>query len=123
MFQDWFAPLAARGVQHFLFSTDWEGSPAPLYVVSMLQQGWSRRHALRLRRHARSFPWSVLAPPETPHIHPLYDRLLRLSAVESIPFVEWHADEPPARRLQQPLLQLRRAIRAVVAMGIVSQKV
>ena len=30
-----------------------------------------------LRKHARSFPWSSSAPPQTPHVHPLFDRLVR----------------------------------------------
>lgn len=35
-----------------------------------------------LRRHTRSFPWSTSKPPETPHLHPLYDRMLRLNPVD-----------------------------------------
>ena len=35
-----------------------------------------------LRRHTRSFPWTAQAPQETPHLHPLCDRLLRLSPVD-----------------------------------------
>jgi hypothetical protein len=35
-----------------------------------------------LRRHARAFPWGGSAPKETPHLHPLFDRLLRLSPID-----------------------------------------
>ena len=35
-----------------------------------------------LRRHGRSFPWTAMAPPQTPHLHPLCERLLRLGPVD-----------------------------------------
>ena len=35
-----------------------------------------------LRRHARAFPWGGDAPKETPHLHPLCERLLRLAPVD-----------------------------------------
>jgi len=35
-----------------------------------------------LRRHARAFPWSCVPPPQTPHLHPLYERLLRTTPVD-----------------------------------------
>jgi thiol-disulfide isomerase/thioredoxin len=35
-----------------------------------------------LRRHARAFPWGGSAPKETPHLHPLFDRLLRISPID-----------------------------------------
>ena len=36
-----------------------------------------------LRKHARAFPWSSAAPPETPHHHPLYERLIRRDPVDA----------------------------------------
>ena len=36
-----------------------------------------------MRKHARAFPWSSAAPPETPHIHPLCERLLRREPVDA----------------------------------------
>ena len=35
-----------------------------------------------LRKHAKAFPWSGAKPPETPHLHGLYERLLRPDAVD-----------------------------------------
>jgi hypothetical protein len=35
-----------------------------------------------LRRHARAFPWTAMSPPQTPHLHPLCERLLRLGPVD-----------------------------------------
>ena len=35
-----------------------------------------------LRRHARAFPWTAMAPPQTPHLHPLCERLLRHGPVD-----------------------------------------
>lgn len=35
-----------------------------------------------LRRHGRAFPWTAMAPPQTPHLHPLCERLLRLGPVD-----------------------------------------
>ena len=35
-----------------------------------------------LRRHARAFPWTAMAPPHTPHLHPLCERLLRHGPVD-----------------------------------------
>ena len=35
-----------------------------------------------LRKHTRAFPWKGQAPPHTPHLHPLYDRLLRREPVD-----------------------------------------
>lgn len=40
-------------------------------------------HFLRLTRSA--FPWKTEKPPETPHVHPLYDRLLRREPVDPGP--------------------------------------
>ena len=36
-----------------------------------------------LRGHSRSFPWSAELPPETPHHHPFFDRLLRRKPVHA----------------------------------------
>ena len=36
-----------------------------------------------LRKHARAFPWSSATPPETPHIHPLCERLMRREPVDA----------------------------------------
>ena len=37
-----------------------------------------------LRKHSRAFPWTNSAPPpQTPHHHPLYDRLLRPHPVDT----------------------------------------
>ena len=35
-----------------------------------------------LRKHTRAYPWSGATPPETPHHHPLYDRLVRREPVD-----------------------------------------
>ena len=35
-----------------------------------------------LRRHTRAFPWGMAAPHETPHLHPLCERLLRSTPVD-----------------------------------------
>ena len=35
-----------------------------------------------LRKHARSFPWTASVPVETPHHHPLFERLLRRDPVD-----------------------------------------
>jgi uncharacterized surface protein with fasciclin (FAS1) repeats len=37
------AALLAQNITHFVFSTSWVNQP-PLYVATMIQQGWSRRH-------------------------------------------------------------------------------
>ena len=36
-----------------------------------------------MRKHARSFPWSSVKPPETAHHHPLLERLLRREPVDA----------------------------------------
>jgi thiol-disulfide isomerase/thioredoxin len=36
-----------------------------------------------LRKHTRAFPWKSHAPPATPHVHPLYARLLRHQPVDA----------------------------------------
>ena len=36
-----------------------------------------------LRKHARSFPWSSSTPVETPHHHPLFERLMRRQPVDT----------------------------------------
>ena len=35
-----------------------------------------------MRKHARAFPWSSSTPPETPHHHPLWERLMRREPVD-----------------------------------------
>ena len=38
-----------------------------------------------LRKHARAFPWSVKPPPQTPHLRPLFERLMRREPVDTGP--------------------------------------
>ena len=49
----------------------------------------------------RAFPWKSEKPPETPHIHPLYDRLLRHEPVDPGPARELPY-YTPVDFLQQP---------------------
>ena len=54
-----------------------------------------------LRKHTRAFPWRSEKPPETPHVHPLYDRLLRRDPIDTGPVREL-PHYTPVDFLQQP---------------------
>ena len=46
-------------------------SPARPYLPCMQSGALISTDGIRLlRKHPRAFPWSSVAPPETPHLHP-----------------------------------------------------
>ena len=58
-----------------------------------------------LRRHGRAFPWTAMAPPQTPHLHPLCERLLRLGPIDpgqSHDLPKCRPRRPPTPRLAGP---------------------
>jgi nucleoredoxin len=77
--------LPFGGTRHALLASAFDVQCVPTLVLLRPNGTIISTDGIRLlRKHARTFPWlSATPPPATPHLHPLYERLLRPHQVDA----------------------------------------